>query len=907
MKIPFYRHVLNSLLLILMLGSFAGYTQSYTMATGTITTCSGTFYDNGGPSSNYSNGVNYTETFISSTGNRIKFDFTTMTSLNAANLSIYDGPNASYPLIGSYSGSTFSVQSTGTALTFVFTSPSGSWSTYAGWEASISCTTPTLTPYTMTNGTVTTCSGVFFDPAGPAGDYANNTNMVQTFSSGSSAFINFDFTNFSTQIGDTLFAYDGTTTTSPLIGAYTSGKLPETISSLTGSSITFKFVSNASSVSSGWKALINCTSTPNPGTVFIMQNGTRYVCSGTFYDNGGPTNNYTNGVNYTETFISSTGNRIKFDFTTMTSLNAANLSIYDGPNASYPLIGSYSGSTFSVQSTGTALTFVFNSPSGSWSTYAGWEANISCTSIPIAPVADFSTPSYTICSGSCINFSDESTNSPNAWNWQFQGASVATSTVQNPTNICYNTAGTYTVSLTASNTVGSSVSIQTITVLASPVLTITPASIAVCAGQSTTLTAVGANTYTWSTSANTTSISVTPASNTTYTVTGKNANGCAVTANKTVTVNPLPVININGSTSLCTGQSTTLTATGATTYTWSTTATTNSIVVTPASTTVYSVSGKNANGCVNTTSTSVTVGSSLALTITGNTLICTGQSTTLTANGANTYTWCTTATTNSITVSPTANTIYTVTGKNTGGCTGTSSVSVNVNSLPTLTLTSSSATVCAGQNVILTASGANTYTWSTSATSNSITVSPTGNTSYTVSGKNTNGCVASAVKSITVAALPVLNVSSSQTLICVGQQAVLSATGANTYSWSTAETTSSISVSPAIPTTYTVIGTNTSGCSKSVSIVQNVSTCTGIETIGSKTSGKVYPNPFSNELILAYTSPVSVTIVNVLGETVYAYSFNSEYKTIDTSHFPAGIYYLEVIGSDRTVIKLVKQ
>jgi len=68
------------------------------------------------------------------------------------------------------------------------------------------------------------------------------------------------------------------------------------------------------------------------------------------------------------------------------------------------------------------------------------------------PVANFTIVNTTICKGDCINFTDASTGGPTTWNWNFgngQNASVA-----NPSNICYNTAGTYTVTLTAANTSG---------------------------------------------------------------------------------------------------------------------------------------------------------------------------------------------------------------------------------------------------------------------------------------------------------------------------------------------------------------------------------------------------------------------------------------------------------------------
>ena len=96
----------------------------------------------------------------------------------------------------------------------------------------------------------------------------------------------------------------------------------------------------------------------------------------------------------------------------------------------------------------------------------------------VAPEAAFSiSSSGVVCAGGTLSFTDQSSNTPSQWAWTFQGGSPATSTAQNPTNITFANAGTYTVSLTASNTGGSNTITQTVTVNAKPTATfdITPA------------------------------------------------------------------------------------------------------------------------------------------------------------------------------------------------------------------------------------------------------------------------------------------------------------------------------------------------------------------------------------------------------------------------------------------------
>ncbi len=93
---------------------------------------------------------------------------------------------------------------------------------------------------------------------------------------------------------------------------------------------------------------------------------------------------------------------------------------------------------------------------------------------PVPPVASFSIGGGNeICAGGLLNFTDQSSNNPSQWQWTFEGGSPANSTVQNPTNVQFSAPGTYTVSLTVSNSGGSNTSSQTITVNPLPGSTIT--------------------------------------------------------------------------------------------------------------------------------------------------------------------------------------------------------------------------------------------------------------------------------------------------------------------------------------------------------------------------------------------------------------------------------------------------
>ena len=332
----------------------------------------------------------------------------------------------------------------------------------------------------------------------------------------------------------------------------------------------------------------------------------------------------------------------------------------------------------------------------------------------------------------------------------------------------------------------------------------------ICQGRSTTLTAQGANGYIWSTGENTASITVNPAITTSYTVIGTGLFGCADTASITVNVIPSPQVTITGG-NICSGGSTTITATGGGNYLWSTGATTAAISVSPVSSTTYTVTVTGANGCTSALSRIVLVSQPPVVEITGNNSVCINQSTTLTATGGASYIWSNQATASSITVTPLSNTTYTVTATDTNGCTATGSITVTVNGLTINPVITGDTSICIGESTVLTASGGISYRWSTSSTNTSITVSPTANTSYSVTITDSNGCTGIANKTVIVNPNPTVTISGA-TVFCSGNPLTLTASGAITYLWSTGQTTSSISVSPAAPTVYRVTGTDSNGC-----------------------------------------------------------------------------------------------
>lgn len=533
--------------------------------------------------------------------------------------------------------------------------------------------------------------------------------------------------------------------------------------------------------------------------------------------------------------------------------------------------------------------------------------NVSYTTAAAPPTASF-TSSSTKCVGQSITFTDASTNSPTSWTWSFPGGSPTSSTAQNPT-VTYTAAGTYTITHTAANSSGTSTPVsQTITVNALPSITSTSASI--CRGSSATLTAGGASTYVWNTGATTASISVSPTVATVYTVTGTLAStGCSNTRTTTVTIKTTPTVTASSKT-VCLGSATTLTASGATSYTWNTGATTSSISVSPTLTTNYTVTGTNSVGCTHSRSLTVTVNPLPNVTANSAT-ICAGATATLIASGASTFSWSTGSTSATLTTSPSSNTTYTVLGTSTAGCSKTITASVVVGAAPAISVNTS--TICAGQTATLTASGVNTYTWSTSSNSPSIAVTPTATSVYTVSG-NMTGCTTTAIKTTTVNVnqLPSVSMGTLTSPMCTNGPTV-NLTGSpvgGTFS-GVGVTGNVFNPASAGVGTFTITYnyTDANSCSALATRTVSVSSCTGImELAGSYLA--IYPNPAKDVLNISMDATLineltTLELYDATGKLLISQSIKDEQTMIPLQYYASGIYVVRVLNGGKQVTKRI--
>ena len=367
----------------------------------------------------------------------------------------------------------------------------------------------------------------------------------------------------------------------------------------------------------------------------------------------------------------------------------------------------------------------------------------------------------------------------------------------------------------------------------------------ICTRDSIILKGTGANTYTWTS----VSYTFTPADSIingvkftplqvgldTFIVKGKDTiTGCINKDTITVLIKPSPNIMVTpNSGTICPGGSVTFAATGAISYTWSPTTSlvfSNDSVATasPTVSTSYLVSGTAPNGCTSGNLATVIIPQDSI--VVNSAVICLSNSVTLNASSiAVSYTWSPATglsgtSGSSVIASPRNTAIYIVEGTDAFGCTGINTATVTVDSLPIISISKTPTITCSGQPVVLTASGASTYTWSTGIVAATNTVSPTANTEYTVVGTDTNGCSNTATQILLVNPLPPVAINSGATsaVINLGQSITLNASGALTYSWTSGNTNcdscASNTESPVTNTQYCVAGKNINACRDSACI-----------------------------------------------------------------------------------------
>ncbi len=418
------------------------------------------------------------------------------------------------------------------------------------------------------------------------------------------------------------------------------------------------------------------------------------------------------------------------------------------------------------------------------------------------------------------------------------------------TNIPFNS--TYTVTL--SN--GGCVITKTVQITNNPPPTVTSFSVTspLCNGQSNgvvvaNLTSGNAPfTFTWSPTITQTTQTVTGVAAGTYSVFVSDNNGCSTSSIVTVTEPTVLSLITSSSSTICSGNSTTLTAsasggTAAYMYTWNPGNLNGSspLVVSPSSSTQYTCSVNDANGCSTTQTVDITVGLPITASATSQSICASSGSVTLTPTvtsagngGPYTYTWSNGATTPTISVpanSTPSSDNYSVTISD--GCTIPSAVAVFTvvtTTAPSVSSFNVAQPLCNGQltgtvSVNLTGGSAPfSFTWSPTITQTTQTVTGVGAGTYSVQVLDNAGCSTSSVVIVSEPSVLTLTTSSSST-ICFGNTATINTSAGGgtpgyTYTWNPGNiNTGSTVVTPTASTQYTCTVNDANGCSQSQTVL----------------------------------------------------------------------------------------
>ena len=359
-----------------------------------------------------------------------------------------------------------------------------------------------------------------------------------------------------------------------------------------------------------------------------------------------------------------------------------------------------------------------------------------------------------------------------------------------------------------------------------------------CSGLSFNLNASGGISYLWSPTTGLSNPNIanplaTPPNTTQYTVSATDANGCTNTDTVAITINPLPVVTASGNVSVCPGSSTQLNANGATNYTWAPSIGLSdpniaNPIANPGSTTSYTVTGTDVNGCQGSDNLTVTVYPAAQADAGADQAVCIGSATQLNATGGISYQWTpATGLNNPSIANPSVNIntsqTYTVLVTDANGCIDIDSVMILINPLPVVQLSQGDTSICAGDGVQLGASGGTQYQWSPTAGLNNPGIanpiaSPISPMHYVVTVTDANGCVNNAALDIDFYAATDPNAQPASISICPGESVQLNAIGGVTYQWTPATDLDNANIqnplsTPAGTTNYTVTIVDLHGCS----------------------------------------------------------------------------------------------
>ncbi len=457
-----------------------------------------------------------------------------------------------------------------------------------------------------------------------------------------------------------------------------------------------------------------------------------------------------------------------------------------------------------------------------------------------------------------------------------------------------------------------------------------------CNGGTVTLNGTGANTYIWSPNIQN-GTTFTPSINQTYTLTGINANGCSAWDQTDVLLQQFS-IDAGANQSVCQGSSITLSATGASSYTWNNNVINGQSFV-PSQGGYYTATAMSPEGCIAKDSLLITLNPLPIVNAGNDTVVCGGATILLNATGAQNYTW-NNGVANGQSFQVNATSTFVVSGTSAAGCTAQDSLEVIVNAIPNINAGQDIYT-CQGQAVTLNAVGGINLQWN-NGIQDGVPFVPVSNGTYIVTGMSNDGCYGSDTLVLNYGNLPDLNAGPDQN-ICFGQEVTLTGAGGIFMYWNNGvadgipfvpQTSNNYVLTGASPEgcvgtdtvwvnvndansasitvnaidsytingqtytasgTYTQVLTNAAGCDSLLTINLTLD-FTGIANLDNQ-EFLVFPNP-ANDVVHIQISPSLIgeelKILKTDGSLIANEQMNEVIKTIEIQNLPGGLYFIQI-------------
>jgi len=157
---------------------------------------------------------------------------------------------------------------------------------------------------------------------------------------------------------------------------------------------------------------------------------------------------------------------------------------------------------------------------------------------------------------------------------------------------------------------------------------------------------------------------------------------------------------------------------------------------------------------------------------------------------------------------------------------------------------------------------------------------------------------------------PTVSAVSNMSLLCSGQSATVTPSGAVSYTFLPTVPVSGV-ISPTTTTSYTIIGVSAAGCTGLGSFTQSVTVCSGLESnVNNRTSLSLYPNPTTGLFTIELNNglPKTVQISDITGRVVFDTATSEDVLQFNVSSLANGIYYVKILSNNKSeVLKIVKQ